>query len=179
MPSAKLPPLPLASSTMEQRVATSPIIQSWFLWGTPSIFWFLRLPKCYTISRTLPLSGNLNQPYLSHTFNLLKSALSVNEVSPNNFVHFVYRTNLISAAGWAQDLMMDLIEFERIRTQLRFRGAQGTTGTQASFLEMWVPVNARNWWTILISVALVTIIRSVISLMNSFVKRLVSMNVTM
>ena len=40
------------------------------------------------------------------------------------------------AAGWAQDLMLDLAEFERVREQLKFRGAQGTTGTQASFLEM-------------------------------------------
>lgn len=31
---------------------------------------------------------------------------------------------------------MDLAEFERIRADLSFRGAQGTTGTQASFLEM-------------------------------------------
>ncbi|POR39472.1 Adenylosuccinate lyase [Tolypocladium paradoxum] len=41
------------------------------------------------------------------------------------------------AAGWAQDLMMDLVELERVRTELRFRGAQGTTGTQASFLEIF------------------------------------------
>ena len=40
------------------------------------------------------------------------------------------------AAGWAQDLLMDLNEFEKVRAELRFRGAQGTTGTQASFLEM-------------------------------------------
>lgn len=32
--------------------------------------------------------------------------------------------------------MIDLAEFERVRAELRFRGAQGTTGTQASFLEM-------------------------------------------
>ena len=41
------------------------------------------------------------------------------------------------AAGWAQDLMMDLVELERVRAELRFRGAQGTTGTQASFLEIF------------------------------------------
>jgi adenylosuccinate lyase len=40
------------------------------------------------------------------------------------------------AAGWAQDLMMDMQEVEKVRASLRFRGAQGTTGTQASFLEM-------------------------------------------
>ncbi|KAH8175583.1 lyase domain-containing protein [Sarocladium implicatum] len=41
------------------------------------------------------------------------------------------------AAAWAQDLMMDLAEFERVRAELSFRGAQGTTGTQASFLEIF------------------------------------------
>ncbi|KAB5563047.1 L-Aspartase-like protein [Coniochaeta sp. 2T2.1] len=41
------------------------------------------------------------------------------------------------AAGWAQDLLMDLNEFEKVRAELRFRGAQGTTGTQASFLEIF------------------------------------------
>ncbi|KAF5720977.1 adenylosuccinate lyase [Fusarium mundagurra] len=41
------------------------------------------------------------------------------------------------AAGWAQDLLMDLNEFERVRAELKFRGAQGTTGTQASFLEIF------------------------------------------
>lgn len=41
------------------------------------------------------------------------------------------------AAAWAQDLLMDLNEFERVRADLKFRGAQGTTGTQASFLEIF------------------------------------------
>ncbi|RGP80521.1 adenylosuccinate lyase [Fusarium longipes] len=41
------------------------------------------------------------------------------------------------AAAWAQDLLMDLQEFERVRSELKFRGAQGTTGTQASFLEIF------------------------------------------
>jgi hypothetical protein len=33
------------------------------------------------------------------------------------------------AAQWVQDLMMDLEDIERVRADLRFRGAQGTTGT--------------------------------------------------
>ena len=40
------------------------------------------------------------------------------------------------AAQWVQDLMMDLEDIEHVRAELRFRGAQGTTGTQASFLEI-------------------------------------------
>lgn len=41
------------------------------------------------------------------------------------------------AAHWAQDLMLDLHSIEQVRRELKFRGAQGTTGTQASFLEIF------------------------------------------
>ncbi|KAG6120662.1 hypothetical protein E4U13_006222 [Claviceps humidiphila] len=41
------------------------------------------------------------------------------------------------AAQWAQNLMMDLEDIEAVRSGLKFRGAQGTTGTQASFLEIF------------------------------------------
>jgi adenylosuccinate lyase len=41
------------------------------------------------------------------------------------------------ASQWVQDLMMDLEDIERVRKDLRFRGAQGTTGTQASFIEIF------------------------------------------
>ena len=41
------------------------------------------------------------------------------------------------AAQWAQDLMFDLQSIEHVRKELKFRGAQGTTGTQASFLEIF------------------------------------------
>jgi adenylosuccinate lyase len=33
--------------------------------------------------------------------------------------------------------MMDLEDIEAVRAALRFRGAQGTTGTQASFIEIF------------------------------------------
>jgi adenylosuccinate lyase len=41
------------------------------------------------------------------------------------------------AAQWAQDLLFDLEAIEHVRSHLQFRGAQGTTGTQASFLEIF------------------------------------------
>jgi adenylosuccinate lyase len=41
------------------------------------------------------------------------------------------------AAQWAQDLLFDLEAIEHVRAGLHFRGAQGTTGTQASFLEIF------------------------------------------
>ncbi|OTB09613.1 hypothetical protein M426DRAFT_316161 [Hypoxylon sp. CI-4A] len=41
------------------------------------------------------------------------------------------------AAQWIQDLILDLEDIEYVRRELRFRGGQGTTGTQASFLELF------------------------------------------
>ncbi|KAH8124588.1 L-Aspartase-like protein [Trichoderma asperelloides] len=41
------------------------------------------------------------------------------------------------AAQWLQDLTFDLENLENVRKNLKFRGAQGTTGTQASFLEIF------------------------------------------
>src|SRR4029450_1266865 len=41
------------------------------------------------------------------------------------------------AALWCSDLVLDLEEIEHRLARLRFRGAKGTTGTQASFLELF------------------------------------------
>jgi adenylosuccinate lyase len=41
------------------------------------------------------------------------------------------------AALWAADLLMDLEEIRRVREDLRFLGAKGATGTQASFLALF------------------------------------------
>jgi len=41
------------------------------------------------------------------------------------------------AAQWIQELMMDLEDIETVRERLQFRGAQGTTGSQATFLELF------------------------------------------
>jgi adenylosuccinate lyase len=38
---------------------------------------------------------------------------------------------------WLQDLLFDLRNLTRARTDLRFRGVKGTTGTQASFLTLF------------------------------------------
>ncbi len=38
---------------------------------------------------------------------------------------------------WIQDLVLDLIEIERLIEIMRFRGIKGTTGTQASFLTLF------------------------------------------
>ena len=41
------------------------------------------------------------------------------------------------AAQWIESLLMDLRNIERAREDLVFRGVKGTTGTQASFLELF------------------------------------------
>ncbi|MEO0651982.1 MAG: adenylosuccinate lyase [Planctomycetota bacterium] len=41
------------------------------------------------------------------------------------------------ACLWIQDLLHDLEDLEHALTQIRFRGVKGTTGTQASFLELF------------------------------------------
>lgn len=41
------------------------------------------------------------------------------------------------ACLWIQDLLMDIRNIERARGDLRFRGVKGTTGSQASFLQIF------------------------------------------
>jgi len=41
------------------------------------------------------------------------------------------------ACLWIQDLLMDLRNLERAKNDLRFRGVKGTTGTQASFMQLF------------------------------------------
>ena len=44
---------------------------------------------------------------------------------------------LSQACLWIQDLLMDLQNMEHALKCLRFRGVKGTTGTQASFLQVF------------------------------------------
>jgi len=41
------------------------------------------------------------------------------------------------ACLWIQDLVHDLEDLDHVEAQIRFRGVKGTTGTQASFLELF------------------------------------------
>ncbi|KAL5250835.1 hypothetical protein ACHWQZ_G016543 [Mnemiopsis leidyi] len=41
------------------------------------------------------------------------------------------------ACLWLQDLLIDLKQLQSTQTELKFRGVKGTTGTQASFLELF------------------------------------------
>ena len=55
---------------------------------------------------------------------------------------FCYRPAQLTTVGkracmWIQDLLMDERAFRRAKEDLRFRGVKGTTGTQASFLQIF------------------------------------------
>ena len=47
------------------------------------------------------------------------------------------------ACLWTLDLLTDLRNLERVRADIRFRGAKGTTGTQASYLELFAGDHAK------------------------------------
>ncbi|XP_035766707.1 adenylosuccinate lyase-like [Neolamprologus brichardi] len=58
------------------------------------------------------------------------------------FVKPVLRPAQLTTVGkraclWLQDLVMDVRNLERARDDLHFRGVKGTTGTQASFLQLF------------------------------------------
>ena len=53
-----------------------------------------------------------------------------------------YRPAQLTTVGkraclWTADLMMDLRNLKRNKDDLKFRGVKGTTGTQASFLQLF------------------------------------------
>ena len=67
-------------------------------------------------------------------------ALKYKDVPTLAFTHFqpAQPTTIGKRATlWIQDLMMDLSDLEYVRDSLRLLGSKGTTGTQASFLELF------------------------------------------
>ncbi|KAK2729128.1 adenylosuccinate lyase [Colletotrichum kahawae] len=72
--------------------------------------------------------------------NLSKFALEHKDLPTLGYTHY-QPAQLITvgrrAAQWIQDLARDLKNIETQRKELRFRGAMGTTGTQASFMEVY------------------------------------------
>jgi adenylosuccinate lyase len=71
---------------------------------------------------------------------LAKFAKKYAELPTVAFTHFQpaqFTTVGKRACLWLYDLLLDLDEIEQRRTSLKFLGVKGTTGTQASFLELF------------------------------------------
>jgi len=73
-------------------------------------------------------------------YKLSAFALEYKELPTLGYTHF-QPAQLITVgrriAQFIQDLVMDLDDISKVRADLRYRGAQGTTGTQASFMEIF------------------------------------------
>ncbi|PGH27420.1 adenylosuccinate lyase [Polytolypa hystricis UAMH7299] len=72
--------------------------------------------------------------------NLSRFALKYKDMPALGFTHYQAAQPITvgrRAAQWLQDFVFDLEDIEHVRENLKFRGAQGTTGSQASFLEIF------------------------------------------
>lgn len=73
-------------------------------------------------------------------YNLSKFAVKFKDLPTLGFTHL--QPAQLTTVGkratlWIQDLLMDLENLEFVMDTLKFRGVKGTTGTQASFMELF------------------------------------------
>lgn len=64
------------------------------------------------------------------------------EIGVTHIIILLHRPAQLTTVGkracmWINDLLVDLHNLERCKSELRFRGVKGTTGTQASFLVLF------------------------------------------
>uniref|UniRef100_A0A9J7WVG0 Adenylosuccinate lyase n=1 Tax=Cyprinus carpio carpio TaxID=630221 RepID=A0A9J7WVG0_CYPCA len=83
-------------------------------------------PKYYRLARVIDRLANFAEKYA--------------DLPTLGFTH--YQPAQLTTVGkraclWLQDLVMDMRNLQRAREDLRFRGVKGTTGTQASFLQLF------------------------------------------
>lgn len=81
-----------------------------------------------------------DQPTLGFTH--FQYVLEGDRSDPYNYFAAYYRPAQLTTVGkracmWINDLLVDLHNLERCKSELRFRGVKGTTGTQASFLVLF------------------------------------------
>lgn len=83
----------------------------------------------YTVSGGIlltPMKRSTENQY--STINQLSASPLVEELLNGKFVQGLRRNTLTESLVRIQDLLMDLEDIERVRGDLKFRGAQGTTG---------------------------------------------------
>lgn len=77
------------------------------------------------------------------------------EIGVTHIIILLHRPAQLTTVGkracmWINDLLVDLHNLERCKSELRFRGVKGTTGTQASFLVLFdgdhSKVSLKNGW---------------------------------
>jgi len=84
---------------------------------------------------------NILLPKIARCISRLMKFASENKgLATLGFTH--YQPAQLTTVGkraclWAQDLLTDLHNIERAKNELRFRGVKGTTGTQASFMQLF------------------------------------------
>ena len=84
--------------------------------------------------------GIIRKKLLNTMNNLASFALEYKDLPTLGFTHY-QPAQLVTvgkrASLWLQDLLLDLDELEFVLKNLKLRGAKGTTGTQASYLELF------------------------------------------
>lgn len=104
---------------------------------------------------TLPVSLNTAATLLSAVFpcvyvmclSVFHVFLFQQSVSPARSLHRPAQLTTVGkrACLWLQDLAMDMRNLQRACDDLRFRGVKGTTGTQASFLQLFQGDHDKVW----------------------------------
>jgi hypothetical protein len=104
-----------------------------------SIWFSQNWPKSFTTYLSLPSNIRTCPHSASRTFS--------SQIALEDFIHTHKRERHYQpaqpisfgrrVAQWLQEFVFDLEDIEYVRANLRFRGAQGTTGSQASFMEIF------------------------------------------
>ena len=79
---------------------------------------------------------------------LSQFALQYKDLAALGYTH--YQPAQLTTVGkraclWIQDLLFDFRNFTRARNDIHFRGVKGTTGTQASFLQIFEGTRLKRW----------------------------------